>query len=216
MCQPGPARPHGDSHSGSPGFAAFHSAKSTGLRLRSSTSTRAPALSSSSSSVRCDSAPYSGSVSTWKYTPWPSITYAWPAATSSAISVCICVDELGRVRHRRRAAARSSRSSCSQYVVLVRARRARARWCPSRAARAMILSSTSVTLLTYVTRVAAPLQVAADRVERRPPCARGRGAARRTASGRTRTSTRGPSTRGTKSTFARVGGVVDAGASGRG
>ena len=34
---------HGDGHAGSPGFAAFQSAKSTGLRLASSTSTRAPA-----------------------------------------------------------------------------------------------------------------------------------------------------------------------------
>ena len=33
MCQPGRPRPHGDSQSGSPGFAAFHSAKSTGLRF---------------------------------------------------------------------------------------------------------------------------------------------------------------------------------------
>ncbi len=45
MCQPGRPRPHGDSHAGSPGFADFHSAKSTGDRLRSSTSTaRARAL----------------------------------------------------------------------------------------------------------------------------------------------------------------------------
>ncbi len=66
MCHPGRPGPHGESHAGSPGFAAFHSAKSTGDRLRSSTSTRAPALSSSSASVRCESEPYSGSESTWK------------------------------------------------------------------------------------------------------------------------------------------------------
>ena len=47
MCQPGRPGPHGLSHEGSPGFAAFHSAKSIGSRLRSSTSTRAPACSSS-------------------------------------------------------------------------------------------------------------------------------------------------------------------------
>ena len=33
MCQPGRPGPHGDGHSGSPGFAAFHSAKSSGLRF---------------------------------------------------------------------------------------------------------------------------------------------------------------------------------------
>ena len=47
MCQPGRPGPHGLSHDGSPGFAAFQSAKSRGSRLRSSTSTRAPASSSS-------------------------------------------------------------------------------------------------------------------------------------------------------------------------
>ncbi len=57
MCQPGRPSPHGESHAGSPGFAAFHSAKSIGLRLASSTSTRAPADSRSSSIVRCGSAP---------------------------------------------------------------------------------------------------------------------------------------------------------------
>lgn len=41
MCQPGRPLPHGLSHAGSPGLAAFHSAKSSGLRLRSSTSIRA-------------------------------------------------------------------------------------------------------------------------------------------------------------------------------
>ena len=44
MCQPGRPGPHGDGHSGSPGFAAFHSAKSSGLRFSSSTSTRARAF----------------------------------------------------------------------------------------------------------------------------------------------------------------------------
>ena len=42
MCHPGRPGPHGESHSGSPGFAAFQSAKSIGLRFGSSTSTRAP------------------------------------------------------------------------------------------------------------------------------------------------------------------------------
>ena len=47
MCQPGRPGPHGEGHDGSPGLDAFHSAKSSGSRLRSSTSTRAPASSSS-------------------------------------------------------------------------------------------------------------------------------------------------------------------------
>ena len=42
MCQPGRPAPHGESQRGSPGFAAFHSTKSSGSRLASSTSTRAP------------------------------------------------------------------------------------------------------------------------------------------------------------------------------
>ncbi len=57
MCHPGRPGPQGESHAGSPGFAAFQSAKSIGLRFASSTSTRAPADSRSSSSVRCGSAP---------------------------------------------------------------------------------------------------------------------------------------------------------------
>ena len=47
MCQPGRPGPQGLSQVGSPGLAAFHSAKSAGLRLRESTSTRSPARLSS-------------------------------------------------------------------------------------------------------------------------------------------------------------------------
>ncbi len=36
MCQPGRPRPHGDSHTGSPGLAAFHSAKSYGVKKKRS------------------------------------------------------------------------------------------------------------------------------------------------------------------------------------
>ncbi len=43
MCQPGRPLPHGESHEGSPGFAAFHSAKSIGSFFESSTSSRSPA-----------------------------------------------------------------------------------------------------------------------------------------------------------------------------
>src|SRR2546428_859659 len=55
MCHPGRPGPHGLGHAGSPGLEDFHSAKSIGLRLRSSTSTRAPACSSSS--LRLESRP---------------------------------------------------------------------------------------------------------------------------------------------------------------
>ena len=44
MCHPGRPGPHGDSQVGSPGFADFQSAKSSGLFLRLSTATRSPAL----------------------------------------------------------------------------------------------------------------------------------------------------------------------------
>jgi hypothetical protein len=33
MCQPGRPGPHGEGHAGSPGLAAFHSAKSSGSRF---------------------------------------------------------------------------------------------------------------------------------------------------------------------------------------
>jgi hypothetical protein len=48
MCQPGRPGPQGDSQDGSPGLAAFHSTKSSGSRLASSTSMRAPARRSAS------------------------------------------------------------------------------------------------------------------------------------------------------------------------
>ena len=47
MCQPGRPGPHGLGHCGSPGLAPFHSAKSSGLRLCSPISMRAPTLRSS-------------------------------------------------------------------------------------------------------------------------------------------------------------------------
>ena len=55
MCQPGRPFPQGESQDGSPGLAAFQRAKSIGLCLRLSTSTRAPA--SMSSKVRPDNLP---------------------------------------------------------------------------------------------------------------------------------------------------------------
>ncbi|OPZ62037.1 MAG: hypothetical protein BWY85_02214 [Firmicutes bacterium ADurb.Bin506] len=47
MCHPGRPGPHGESHAGSPGFAAFQSVKSSGSCLVSPTSTLAPACRSS-------------------------------------------------------------------------------------------------------------------------------------------------------------------------
>ncbi len=48
VCQPGRPGPHGDSQLGSPSLAFFHRAKSSGDRLSSLASTRAPACSDSS------------------------------------------------------------------------------------------------------------------------------------------------------------------------
>ena len=48
ICQPGrPLLPHGVSHAGSPGLAAFQTAKSIGSSFCSPTEMRAPACSSS-------------------------------------------------------------------------------------------------------------------------------------------------------------------------
>ena len=115
--------------------------------------------------VRCDSSPYSASVSTWKYTPLPLDDVRVPAR-----------DELGdqlrssRRSTRSRAAPRrdagcsggrtASRNSAS-YLRDELGLGASPRSC----ARAMIWSSTSVTLLTYVHVEAAPHEIAPDRVE---------------------------------------------------
>ena len=48
MCQPGRPGPHGLPHDGSPGFAAFQSAKSMGYSFSTPGSTRAPARMASS------------------------------------------------------------------------------------------------------------------------------------------------------------------------
>ena len=66
MCQPGRPGPQGLSHCGSPGLAPFHSAKSSGLRLSSPISMRAPDFRSSG--LCPDSAPYEGKSGTEKYT----------------------------------------------------------------------------------------------------------------------------------------------------
>ena len=64
MCQPGRPMPHGLSQAGSPGLAAFQTAKSSGSALPGSVSTRTP---SSSSSMRCLlSLPYSSKLRTLK------------------------------------------------------------------------------------------------------------------------------------------------------
>ena len=58
MCHPGRPCPHGLSQPRPSGSLAFHSAKSSGSRFTSPTSTRAPA--SRSSMLRCESLPYPG------------------------------------------------------------------------------------------------------------------------------------------------------------
>ena len=87
MCHPGRPGPQGLGQVGSPGFDAFHSAKSSGSRLRSSTSTRAPAWSASR--FLPDSLPYGGKRRTSKYTS-PSTVYATPRATRRSIRATIC------------------------------------------------------------------------------------------------------------------------------
>ncbi len=149
MCQPGRPFPHGESHAGSPGLADFQSAKSTGLRLRSSTSMRAPAEPSRSSSRRCASSPYSGNDVTSKYTPWPSTTYALPESTSSPMSLTI--RSMYAVARGSESGRRTpTRSISAQYAASYRCATSGS-LLPSSAARRMILSSTSVMLVTYVT-----------------------------------------------------------------
>ena len=74
MCQPGRPGPHGESHTGSPGFAAFQSAKSTGLRLRLvDVDARAGGLEQLLERAVRQRA-VAGNDATSKYTPCPSTT----------------------------------------------------------------------------------------------------------------------------------------------
>ena len=67
MCQPGRPRPHGASQAvSSPGFCAFHNAKSSGSSFSEAPSMPSPW--SMSSMLRCESCPYPGSLRTRKYT----------------------------------------------------------------------------------------------------------------------------------------------------
>ncbi len=66
MCQPGRPRPQGLSQEGSPGLAAFQTAKSMGSRFSSPGATRAPACMSSR--LLRESLPYWGKARTEKYT----------------------------------------------------------------------------------------------------------------------------------------------------
>ena len=70
VCHPGRPGPHGEGHVGSPGLAAFQRAKSSGERLPSATSTRAPARSSDRAWLV--SAPYPSRCPTSNQTP-PSV-----------------------------------------------------------------------------------------------------------------------------------------------
>ena len=147
VCHPGRPAPNGASQRGSPGLTAFHSAKSSGERFCSSTSTRAPARSESRRLAgeqpvvrrpsRCRGrrrrrsrrrAPArAGSRSSRpsrRCRPWRGASSSGGARSSASIAAHHC-------------ASYSAATSGS-----VR---------PSRAARAMILSSTSVTFETWST-----------------------------------------------------------------
>ena len=92
---------------------------------------------------------------------------------------------------------------CSKYTASNSRRDLGLGACPRSAARAMILSSTSVTLLTKVTSKPRPLEVAADDVEHDRRAAVADVRRRRRPSARTRTSTPCPGSRGTSSTVSR-------------
>ena len=62
VCQPGRPRPQGESQLGSPALAFFHKAKSSGERLSSLASTRAPTCNDSSDC--CARSPYPSTVET--------------------------------------------------------------------------------------------------------------------------------------------------------
>ncbi len=62
VCHPGRPCPHGESQLGSPSFAFFHRAKSSGERLSSLASTRAPTCNDSSDC--CASRPYPSTLET--------------------------------------------------------------------------------------------------------------------------------------------------------
>ena len=99
MCQPGRPGPHGDSHAGSPGFAAFQSAKSTGAALALvDLDARAGAFEQLLERAMRERAVARRSESTWKYTPWPSTTYACPAVDELGDELDHRLDALGRVR----------------------------------------------------------------------------------------------------------------------
>ena len=117
-----------------------------------------------------------GNVSTSKYTPWPSTTYACPRSTSSPISSSIAVDVLGGVRDVVGVAH-------AEPVHLRRSTRPRTRAASSGSVRPS-LGGAGDDLVLDVGDVAhvrdvepGPLEVAADRCRTRPPCGRGRCAA---------------------------------------
>ncbi len=155
-------RPTGESQRGSPGFAAFQSAKSSGSRLASPGSTRAPA--SRSSRLRfaraCRSRGTCGPRSRRRRCRRRRRT---PCATSS-------LDERDDLAGRARRPSAPRRGAGSRGRPCPRGRRRAKRAAsatgssPRSLARLMILSSTSVKLRTYFTRVAARAQVADDHV----------------------------------------------------
>ena len=136
-----------------------------------------------------------GSVSTSKYTPWPSTTYAWPRSTSSrdqaehpsmysvACGMSSARRDVEPVQLRRSRRPRTARASSGSVVPRSRG-----------AGDDLVLDVGDVAHVRDVE--AAPLEVAADRCRTRPRCGRGRRAARRRPSGRTRTSTPCPARAG--------------------
>mmetsp|Transcript_20993 Transcript_20993/g.65938 ORF Transcript_20993/g.65938 Transcript_20993/m.65938 type:complete len:285 (-) Transcript_20993:20-874(-) len=148
MCQPGRPAPHGDSQLGSPAFAPFHSAKSRASRFPesgSSTRSAAAALVPRPSAKVPYKAP---SFPTSNHTEPPE-AYAKPRASISRTKSTIsstCSD----TRKTRLGASHPSRAIASKKAAS--SSRAKASGAtPSSAARAIILSSMSVTPMAYST-----------------------------------------------------------------
>ena len=149
ICQPGRPSPQGDGHEGSPGFACFHRTKSSGSSFASSTLHARPGAQNH----RC-------ACPTVVHTPGicaPSTARRHRRRhRQTPLSIKVWVMAMISVRHIRWRAARRSgscRPSVAQSSCMARVKRlARSfQFSPASAARAMILSSMSVTLRTKVT-----------------------------------------------------------------
>ena len=144
--------PTGSSHAGSPGFAAFHSAKSSGLCFCSPTSMRAPGLELVDALARraCRSAA--------KLRHREVDVAADRVGEALLLEAPDDVDDLGDVLGRARldvGAAHAERRACRRSSRAVYSRATSAAVVPSAFALRMILSSTSVMLRTKRDLVAA-------------------------------------------------------------